>query len=118
MPPAGRSHPLRAHCKRGDATRAKHTLQQMRALSVPLEPQGYSDLLSLAAQGGVGKLLVLSPDLLHPLPCYTPYRATPLTVLQPLLDCRIPEGETTAMHLILKSADAKTSGKEQVASSK
>merc|ERR1712166_85504 len=26
-----------------------------------------------------------------------------------LKDCRIPEGETTAMHLILKSADAKTS---------
>ena len=49
---------LRAHCKRGDAARAKHTLQQMRALGVPLEPQGYSDLLGLTAQGGVGKLLV------------------------------------------------------------
>jgi len=53
---------LRAHCKRGDAARAKHTLQQMRALGVPLEPQGYSDLLGLAAQGGVGALLALRPS--------------------------------------------------------
>ena len=26
----------------------------------------------------------------------------------PKQDCRVPEGETTAMHLVLKSADAKT----------
>eukprot|EP00964_Phaeocystis_antarctica_P085637 scaffold54130_cov51-Phaeocystis_antarctica.AAC.1 len=53
----------------------------MRTLGVPLEPQGYSDLLGLAAQGGVGKLLAFQPpDLLHPLPCHpyhTPY--TPLS---------------------------------------
>jgi len=53
---------LRAHCKRGDAARAKHTLQQMRALGVPLEPQGYNDLLGLAARGGVGVLLALRPS--------------------------------------------------------
>jgi hypothetical protein len=40
------------------------------------------------------------------------------TLASPLLDCRIPEGETTAMHLVLKSADAKTSGEQQVVSSK
>ena len=88
---------LRAHCKRGDATRAKHTLQQMRALGVPLEPQGYSDLLGLAAEGGVGKFLAFQPlDLLHPLPCYNPYRTKalhhpamlhPLSLLRPLTRC-------------------------------
>ena len=52
---------LRAHCKRGDAARAKRTLQQMRALGVPLEPQGYGDLLGLAAQGGVGAPLASRP---------------------------------------------------------
>ena len=51
---------LRAHCNRGDAARAKHTLQQMRALGVPLEPQAYNDLLGLAKRGGVGRL-VLTP---------------------------------------------------------
>lgn len=53
---------LRAHCNRGDAARAKHTLQQMRALGVPLEPQGYNDLLGLAKRGGVGVLLALRPS--------------------------------------------------------
>ena len=64
---------LRAHCNRGDAARAKHTLQQMRALGVPLEPQGYNDLLSLAKRGGVGRLV------LTPLPVHTPSRAVRLT---------------------------------------
>jgi len=53
---------LRAHCNRGDAARAKHTLQQMRALGVPLEPQAYDDLLGLAKRGGVGVLLALRPS--------------------------------------------------------
>ena len=68
---------LRAHCKRGDAARAKHTLQQMRALGVPLEPQGYNDLLGLAARGGVGRL-VLTP-LPVPYAVLTPSRAVRLT---------------------------------------
>jgi len=56
---------LRAHCRRGDAARAERTLQQMRALGVPLEPQAYGDLLGLAMQGGTGALLALRPsDLL------------------------------------------------------
>lgn len=53
---------LRAHCNRGDAARAKHTLQQMRALGVPIEPQAYNDLLGLAKRGGVGVLLALRPS--------------------------------------------------------
>lgn len=72
---------LRAHCKRGDTARAKHTLQQMRALGVPLEPQGYNDLLGLAVRGGVGRL-VLTPlpvpyAVLTPFPCRTPHTTPP-----------------------------------------
>ena len=37
-------------------------LAQSLALGVPLEPQGYNDLLGLAARGGVGVLLALRPS--------------------------------------------------------
>jgi len=53
---------LRAHCKRGDAVRATRTLEQMRELGVPLSPQGYGDLLDLAARGGGSVLLALRPS--------------------------------------------------------